>query len=162
MEIQSLYQIKFIVDLIDIMSLITIISLISHMLIRFILYTIINGKDHQFRINKESIYSIAKLIHETLYALSVSVSIILLILLINVNIMITSSTAFLGSIIKWDNIFTILGAGLLIILGLPFRIFYTGRNWITWIIDLILLIIPLLLLILGIIFGSISHFNYLI
>jgi hypothetical protein len=162
MEIQNLYQTKLLIDTINTLSMIVIIGLVSHLIIRLILQVVIFGKPHQFRINTESVYSITKMFHEGLYALSVGCSVILLILIISSNAPDSRLLPFLSELLRSNHILTVVGLIILIFISLPFRVFYAGKNPLTRVIEMGVTVIPLLLIILGIIFGSMSYFDYLI
>lgn len=117
-------------------------------------------KADTIRVSSEVVYSVLKLINELLYILSVSLAIITLFILLQVNALSVFSSS--NIIIKNANYFTALGIVILIIISLPFKLFFTGKKKLYEISDFLIILFSDILIFLGMIFGSLDFFDYLI
>ncbi|MFW5799223.1 MAG: hypothetical protein ACOCV8_00285 [Spirochaetota bacterium] len=164
-EIKSLISAKIYIDMFNTIIYTILILIILYLFIKLFLKQNINkNPELKFRINSERVYSILTIISETFYILAISFSIILLILLTNLNLNIQQQGIYTEDmLLSNSNVYTISGIIILIFLSLPFKIFFSkGRSKLLSYIYITILIISLTLIIIGIIYGSLTHFDYII
>lgn len=130
------------------------IMIIIYLFSNIILMSVLINKKHTFRINSEGIYSVLKTLVETVYIFSTALSTLLIILILSINNTLANMLE-----INW---FSILGLIGLSFISLPYRIIFTERSNLLNIIDFFILISSTILIFTGIIFESLSYFNYII
>ncbi len=118
-----------------------------------LIYSLLVNK-HTFRINSEGIYSVIKIITETIYIFSVALSILLIILLLTIN-------NTIAGVLK-VNWFSIVGLIVLSFVSLPYRIIFTERSNLLNFVDYFIITASAVFTFIGIIFDSLSYFEYII